>query len=133
MIELIVVIAILGILAALAIPKFIDMRAQAAQGAVAGVAGAAGSAMTLNYSGCALTKNVVTLNKCVKVSTCAGVGSILQGGIPAAYAASASSTDIGTTNGHTALCQVSKTSGSTTYWAAFTGVAAGNSNGGDRD
>ena len=70
MIELIVVIVILGILAATALPKFIDMRSDATTAAIAGVAGAAASAMTLNYSGCALTNNVVTANKCVKITKC---------------------------------------------------------------
>ena len=85
MIELIVVIVILGILAATALPKFLDMRGEAQQAAVEGVAGAAASAMTLNYSGCSLTNNVVTANKCVKINDCSQVGTVLQGGLPTGY------------------------------------------------
>ena len=85
MIELIVVIVILGILAATALPKFIDMRTDAQQAAVSGVAGAAASAMTLNFAGCALTNQVATPGKCVPSMTCANVGAIIQGGLPAGY------------------------------------------------
>lgn len=128
MIELIVVIVILGVLAATALPKFINMRGDAEQAAVDGVAGASSSAMNLNYSGCALTSNVVTANKCVAVSTCAGVTSILQGGLPAAYTAApnAAGVDVGTSNNNTPLCKVTKTVGATTYTATFTGISAGN-------
>ena len=126
MIELIVVIVILGILAATALPKFIDMRTDAEQAALDGVAGNAAAAMNLNYSGCQLTNNVVTANKCVAVSACSTVGSLLQAGLPSAYAAApnASGVDIGTTNGNTALCKVTKTG--STLTSTFTGVAAGN-------
>ena len=70
MIELIVVIVILGVLAATALPKFIDMKGDAQLSALQGVIGAAASAHGLNYSGCAVANNVVTANKCVKVSNC---------------------------------------------------------------
>lgn len=126
MIELIVVIVILGVLAAVALPKFIDMRGDAEQAAADGIAGAAASAMNLNFSGCALTNNVVTANKCVQVSACTQVGSLLQGGLPAAYAAAASGAAIGTTNGNTGLCTVTKTVGTQSYTATFTGISAGN-------
>ena len=123
MIELIVVIVILGILAAVAIPKFIDMRSDAELGAVAGVAGAAGSAMTLNYSGCALTNGVVTANKCAIIATCAGVGGILQGGLPAGYAVTATpaaSEPAG--RGVIGACLVTKTGSSPLATATFTGI-----------
>lgn len=120
MIELIVVIVILGILAATALPKFIDIRGDAQQSAVDGVAGAAASAMNLNYSGCMLTNNAVTANKCAKVDECADAGSLMQGGMPAGY--TVGGTDPGATNGATGACSVSK-DGKT---AAFTGIAAGN-------
>ena len=127
MIELIVVIVILGVLAATALPKFIDMRSNAEQAAADGFAGAANAAMNLNYSGCALTNNVVTANKCVAVAACSTVSTLLQGGL-GAYAATAASGAAAMTavNGATASCQVSKTSGTTVYTSAFTGVAAGN-------
>ena len=128
MIELIVVIVILGVLAATALPKFIDMRGDAEDAAIKGVAGAAAAAMNLNFSGCALTNNIVTANKCVKITACdnANVTSILQGGLPAGYtvAVNAAGVDIGTTNGNTATCKITKTGA--TAVPTFTGVAAGN-------
>ena len=120
MIELIVVIVILGILAATALPKFIDMREDAQQAAVDGVAGAAASAMTLNYSGCSLTNNVATANKCVVVDNCDDVGSLLQGGLPSGYSVG----DVAlATNGATATCTVT---GQNSKTATFTGIGAGN-------
>ncbi len=119
MIELIVVIVILGILAATALPKFIDMRVDAQKAAVDGVAGAAASAMTLNYSGCALTNNAVVANKCVTINDCNLVGSILQGGLPSGY--SVGSTALAT-NGATGTCTVT---GQGSQTATFTGIGAG--------
>jgi MSHA pilin protein MshA len=131
MIELIVVIVILGVLAATALPKFIDMRANAEQAALDGIAGGAASAMNLNFSGCALMNNVVTANKCVKITACdnPNVASILQGGLDTTkytVAVNAAGVDIGTTNGNAAMCKVTRTVGSTTYTSTFTGIAAGN-------
>ena len=119
MIELIVVIVILGILAATALPKFIDMRSDAQQAAVDGVAGAAASAMTLNYSGCALTNNAVVANKCVQVNNCNLVGSILQGGLPTGYSVASVAL---ATNGTTGTCTVT---GQGSKTADFTGIGAG--------
>ncbi len=121
MIELIVVIVILGILAATALPKFIDMRSDAQTAALNGVVGAAASAMTVNYSGCAVTNNVVTTNKCVKVTACSDVANILQGGLPTGYTVAGT---ISATNGTTASCTLTQTA--TTATATFTGIAAGN-------
>ena len=120
MIELIVVIVILGILAATALPKFIDMRGDAQQAAVDGVAGAAASAMTLNYSGCSLTNNVATANKCATVDDCQDVGGILQGGLPTGYSVASVAL---ATNGVTGTCTVT---GENSKTATFTGIGAGN-------
>jgi MSHA pilin protein MshA len=122
MIELIVVIVILGILAATALPKFIDMRSDAQAASVQGVAGAAASAMALNYSGCAVKNNVPTAGKCVQVSACTQVSSLLQGGVPTGYAIAASGAAIGATNGNTGDCTV--TAGGQV--ATFVGISAGN-------
>ena len=119
MIELIVVIVILGILAATALPKFLDMRGEAQQAAVEGVAGAAASAMTLNYSGCSLTNNVVTANKCVKINDCSQVGTVLQGGLPTGYSVASVAL---ATNWVTGTCTVT---GQDSKTAAFTGIGAG--------
>ncbi|MDP3821606.1 MAG: type II secretion system protein [Burkholderiales bacterium] len=122
MIELIVVIVILGVLAATALPKFIDMRSDAQKAAVDGVAGAAASAMNLNFSGCALTNNVVTANKCVRVRACSDTGSILQGGVATGYTVAASGAALVATNGATAECSVAKGG----QISGYTAVAAGN-------
>ena len=79
MIELIVVIVILGILAATALPKFIDLSSDAKTAAVKGAAGAAGSAISINYAGCQAVGGVVTANKCVSVTKCSDVYSLMQG------------------------------------------------------
>jgi MSHA pilin protein MshA len=77
LIELIVVIVILGILAATALPKFVDLSTDAYQAAADGYAGALNSANSLNYAGCAVTGGVATTGKCVKVDSCADLGSLL--------------------------------------------------------
>ena len=59
--------------------------------------------MNLNYSGCSLTNHVVTANKCVKVSSCADTGPLLQGGLPSGYTVAASGVALVATNGSTAI------------------------------
>jgi MSHA pilin protein MshA len=126
MIELIVVIVILGILAATALPKFIDLNSDAKGAALKGVAGAAASAMTINYSGCAVTQHAVTAGKCVKVANCSTLGSVLQGGIPTGYTVAAGALGTGSagSNGVEATCTLTQTDGAAT--ATFTGISAGN-------
>lgn len=126
MIELIVVIVILGILAATALPKFIDMRTEAAKASLDGVAGAAATAMQINYAGCMVTNNVVTPNKCAKVTACADVNALLQGGMPANYAATGA---ISAVNGTSASCTLTPSGAASAAGlaaATFTGIAAGN-------
>lgn len=110
-IELIVVIVILGILAATALPKFIDIGQDARNAAVRGVAGASASAMTLNYSGCSVTNNVVTANKCVSVDECTDVSGLLQGGVPTGYTVAASGA-VPAGNGAGFECSVAPSDGS---------------------
>ena len=126
MIELIVVIVILGILAATALPKFIDLNSDAKSAALKGVAGASASAMTINYSGCAVTQHAATAGKCVKVANCSTLGSILQGGLPAGYTVAAGALGTGNagSNGVEATCTLTQTDGAAT--ATFTGISAGN-------
>jgi len=127
MIELIVVIVILGILAATALPKFIDMRGDAQGAALSGVVGAAAAAVNLNYGGCSINNNVALANKCVKVSNCTDVASLLQGGaMPANYTITAAALGTGAagSNGVTANCTVTLAGYATTQ--TFLGVSAGN-------
>lgn len=121
LIELVVVIVILGILAATALPKFVDLRTEANTAALEGVAGGMASAMAVNYAGCSAVNNVVTANKCVKVSNCNEVGGVMQGGIPTGYTVGSVAL---ATNGTSATCTVTQTSTSDTK--TFTGVGAGN-------
>ena len=121
MIELIVVIVILGILAATALPKFIDLHTDALAAALKGVSGAATAAMSVNYAGCSVTNNIPTANKCVKVSTCANVSTIMQGGVPTGF--TVGGTDPGVTNGTSSTCTMTDSSAAVSN---FTAVAAGN-------
>ncbi len=123
LIELVMVIVILGILAAVAIPKFVDLSSEARTAAADGVAGAAASAMAINYAGCAAVNNAVTANKCVQVSTCAGVTGLVQGFNTATYTVGGA--DPGATNGATSTCTVSTVS-TPVITRNFTGIAAGN-------
>jgi MSHA pilin protein MshA len=96
---------------------------EAKTAAVQGIAGAAGSASAVNYASCSALGNVVTANKCVKVNTCALVGSILQGGFPTGAVATV--TTAGTessTNGTSFSCTVTKDA----LTATFIAIAAGN-------
>ena len=126
MIELIVVIVILGVLAATALPKFIDMNSDAKSAALKGVVGAAATAMTINYSGCAVTQHAPTTGKCVKVDNCDDIGSIMQGGLPTGYTIAAAGLGTGAagSNGVEATCTITQTNGSAT--GTFTGISAGN-------
>ena len=129
MIELIVVIVILGVLAATALPKFIDLRSDAQAASLSGVVGAAAAAHNINYSGCAVTNNVVTASKCIKVSNCTDTTTLMQGGLPTGptgytIAAAALGTGAAGSNGVTATCTVTQTSGGATL--TFLGVSAGN-------
>lgn len=120
MIELIVVIVILGVLAATALPKFFDLGDDAKAAAVQGFAGAAGSAMSLNYAGCQISNQVVTANKCVKVSNCTDASSLLQQALPTGYSIASSAI---ATNGSTATCTITGLASKT---ATFLGTGAGN-------
>lgn len=119
LIELVVVIVILGILAATALPKFVDLRSDAELAAVKGVAGGMGSAMSINYAGCAATNFSATANKCVKISDCNQIATIMQGNaVPTGYTTPASVALA--TAGTTGTCVVVNTAA--TVSATFTGI-----------
>lgn len=87
LIELVMVIVILGVLAAVALPKFVNVDDDAKQAAVNGVAGALSSASAVNYASRKAKGETGSAagNKTVAVTTCAGVASALQGGLPSGY------------------------------------------------
>lgn len=134
LIELVVVIVILGILAAVALPKFIDLRSDAEAAAIQGVAGGLSSAAAVNYAGCSVTANVVTANKCVQVSNCAGVGQLLNPPLTLGTTASATAyylaaNTAAATNGASITCELRKlTAPAATdfYKAEYGAVGAGN-------
>jgi MSHA pilin protein MshA len=127
LIELVMVIVILGILAATALPKFVNLTGDAETAALNGAAGAASSAMAINYSGCLVTSQVVTVGKCAKVKNCTDAAQLLQGGAfptaPKAMTTTALASDV-TTNGTNFNCTLSMTGSTST--APFIGIAAGN-------
>lgn len=110
LIELIAVIVILGILAATAIPKFVDLSAAAKQSAAQGVAGALGSAAALNHaSRVAVNAGLTAPSPApITVATCAAIGPLLDGGLPAKYYISTAAI----TAGGTATCRVAYDSNS---------------------
>ena len=129
LIELVMVIVILGILAATALPKFVDLSGDAETAAIKGVAGGLASAASINYAGCAAVRNVVTANKCVKVSKCSDVGSLVNTAMTLGTTASSTSYYLAAdtaaaTNGTTATCTLKRDSTTTT--ADFTVIGAGN-------
>jgi MSHA pilin protein MshA len=132
LIELVMVIVILGILAATALPKFVDLRGDAETAAVAGVAGGLSSASAVNYAGCAAKNNVVTADKCAKVSKCSDVGSLVNPAITLGTTASATAYYLAAdtasaVNGTALTCTIQKDVGtSPTYTATYTAIAAGN-------
>ncbi len=122
LIELVVVIVILGILAATALPKFIDLSTEAKEAAYQGVRGGAESAMAINYAGCSAMNNVETLNKCAVVDDCADVGSLMQGGLPNGYSATAAAIS---GNGTVVSCTLVVTGYSPSGTTTFSGIGAG--------
>ena len=133
LIELVVVIVILGILAATALPKFVDLTDDAETAAIKGVAGGLSSAAAVNSAGCAVTAQVVTANKCVKVSKCSDVGLLLNP--PLTLGTTASTTvyyltadTAAATNNGTVTCTINKDLGTTSpNWSADYGATgAGN-------
>ena len=133
LIELVVVIVILGILAATALPKFVDLSDDAEKSAIKGVAGGLNSASAVNYGGCAITSNVVTAGKCVKVTKCSEVGALLVPTLSLGTTASTTAYYLAadtasTTNGTGVTCTLQKDKGTTTaaFTATFTAIGAGN-------
>lgn len=135
LIELVVVIVILGILAATALPKFIDLTDDAQKAAIKGMVGGLQSADSINYAGCSVMGNSVTLGKCVKMTKCSDVGTLLNPSltigttcITNGYYLSADTT-ASTTNGTTVSCTLNMGKGSTcaSGWSGtYTVTGAGN-------
>ncbi|WP_062065502.1 type II secretion system protein [Cellvibrio sp. OA-2007] len=122
LIELIAVIVILGILAATALPKFVDLSDAAKQSAAQGVAGALGSAAALNHaSRIAVNAGLTAPTPApITIATCAAVGALLDGGLPAKYVISTTATAAAGT-----VCTVAyDTNGNSTFDATDTPTAS---------
>lgn len=135
LIELVVVIVILGILAATALPKFVDMSDDAQKAAIKGTVGGLQSADAINYAGCSVTGNVVTAGKCVKMTKCSDVGSLLNPTLTIGTTCSTSAyyltadTAASTNNGTTTSCTLNMGKGTTcaSGWSGtYTVTGAGN-------
>jgi MSHA pilin protein MshA len=134
LIELVMVIVILGVLAAVALPKFVDLKSDAQLASTQGIAGALASASAINYSGCAITNNVVTANKCVKVNSCVDAGTLLSPTITLGTAATKTAPYLSTnatgltTNGATGACVLAYSTDGTTAagTASFSVTGSGN-------
>lgn len=110
LIELVMVIVILGILAAVAVPKFVDLSSEAKLAATQGVAGAVSSAFAVNYAVVSANSTKGFRLTSATLDLTAAVGSVLQGGIPAGYTASAAATSVNCGTPGSAI-QISITSG----------------------
>jgi len=120
LIELVVVIVILGILAATALPKFIDLQSDAGAAAIAGVAGGVSSGFAVNYAGRMVnsTKGVTVSGTIATTDINAVAASVMQGGMPTNYSATAAAAvTCGTTTGLAQSITISKS-------VAPTGTAA---------
>ncbi|MBA4175081.1 MAG: prepilin-type cleavage/methylation domain-containing protein [Leptothrix sp. (in: Bacteria)] len=80
LIELVMVIVLIGVLAAVALPKFVDLGKDAKVAAAQGIAGALASAGAINYAA-KKAGNAAGIT----IASCAAVGPLLQGGLPAGY------------------------------------------------
>lgn len=126
LVELIVVIVILGILAATALPKFIDVKSDAEKAALEGVAGALSSAFSVNYAARLVnaTKGVAIAGNGVDVSAVAG--SLMVGGMPAGFTASAAGGTVNCTEaGQAITISVSNSTHSTNTTANATLICTG--------
>ena len=116
LIELVMVIVILGILAATAIPKYVDMSSEARQAATDGVAAAAGSAYAINYA-----VRSADSSKGAAVDTCDATDiATIMVDFPTGYTLGGTDLSATDTDGGTATCTVTRTSGGET--ATFTGI-----------
>lgn len=82
LVELVLVVVVLGILAAIAMPRLVNLRSDAVQAVTDGMAGTAAAAMAVNHSGCLVTGQVPSGNKCIRVDNCDDVWLLVQGGNP---------------------------------------------------
>lgn len=133
LIELVMVIVVLGILAAVAIPKFIDLTSNAQTAAINGIAGSLSAANSNNYASCSALGNVVTANKCVQMTKCSDVATLLL--TPAMTLGTAGAAVANTynlladtavaANGTVATCTLQISKSSITYTATYNVTGAG--------
>jgi prepilin-type N-terminal cleavage/methylation domain-containing protein len=112
LLELVIVVIIIGILAAVAVPQFLDLTTGAKKAAVSATASNLGSAGTVHYAD-------VQLNKTTAITTCKGLGALVNPKIDA---------DTTYTWGYdatTKTCTVTKDSQSATFPAPPSVTGAG--------
>lgn len=128
LIELVMVIVILGILAAVAIPKFVDLSTEAKTAAVKGMAGGIASGFATNYGvfvANSTKTGVVRISATYETNAVAAVaGSVVLGGMPADYSATAAAT-IDCINGGSTLQLVVYHTATTSVTAPATLICTG--------
>ncbi len=86
LIEQVAAIAVLGLASATAAPHLVQLHADAQAATLEAMARAASSAMALNLAACQVTGHQAVADKCTPQHSCADVGALLLGGLPAGYA-----------------------------------------------
>ncbi len=89
LIELIAVMVIVGILAATAVPKFINLSGEAQIAATDSIAGSIESASALNHAVDIAIEAGLSSDPLTTITACTDAGSLLSGGMPTGYAATA--------------------------------------------
>lgn len=118
LIELIAVIVILGIIAAVAVPRFVDLSAAAEDAAARGVAGALASASALNHANnIAADAGLDTDGNITDVDSCQDVVGLLEGGSLPDSTYAVADDAVGTDEGDTATCTVTKGDASANFTA----------------
>ncbi len=131
--KLIMVMLMLGILAIIAIPMYVDLGSNANQAANDSMAAAMGSASVINNSACLKWKQIPTLGKSVKVSSCSDISPQVRPALTLVAAGAAVEGDHNLmvdspvqTNGSEAACLLQHRVNGTTYTSSYIIIGACN-------
>ncbi|MDF1757608.1 MAG: prepilin-type N-terminal cleavage/methylation domain-containing protein [Legionellaceae bacterium] len=132
-IEIVMLIVVLGILAAVAMPHFIYLQRNKQQAVIDGVANTLTVASSINHAGCSAVDNVVTAGKCVRISKCSDIASIISPIVILGVSGAAQvdvynlADDISTSsNNLDVVCKLQIIKNGTTYTQNYTITGAGN-------